>query len=295
MGYNMKIRPSQSYKTPNYPTNDIVKQEPAWLRSNIPASWKGKKRIAQMLSVLLFGGTVMPNDFVIGDPKLPKEVIARLDSLKIKAVKEDKQAAVLVAPIFEHGGGRGSTGCVVISPPVFLSEEEARQTIENELKKKHIEFLQHDLELGEVNIQYYDKEFVGKEQNNGSFKFKFDSTLTESHVVLDGYNDELNLGYICITQENYYRLGGNEDLNRSVQGYAAKNLAESIRQVLINYGKINIVVFYDPLVNLDDGIVELFEWNPPRKSITSDARHELRKQVRDFIKWKKTQTENPAK
>ncbi len=42
---------------------------------------------------------------------------------------------VSVAPIFEHGEGRGATGCVVISPPVFLSEEEALQIVKEELAK----------------------------------------------------------------------------------------------------------------------------------------------------------------
>ena len=77
---------------------------------------------------------------LIGELKLPKEVIARMDSLKIKAVNDEKQASVLVAPIFEHGKGRGATGCIVIAPPVFLSEEDARQAIEEELKRIKINF-----------------------------------------------------------------------------------------------------------------------------------------------------------
>jgi len=37
--------------------------------------------------------------------------------------------ASLVAPIFRHGAGHGSFGCKAVNPPVFLSEDEARQVI----------------------------------------------------------------------------------------------------------------------------------------------------------------------
>lgn len=45
----------------------------------------------------------------------------------------------IVAPIFEHGKGRGLTGCIVVSPPVFLSEEEAMQIVREELGKHGIQ------------------------------------------------------------------------------------------------------------------------------------------------------------
>ena len=48
---------------------------------------------------------------------------------------EPEAAKTTVAPIFEHGDGRGATGCVVVSPPVFLSEEEGMQILREELAK----------------------------------------------------------------------------------------------------------------------------------------------------------------
>jgi hypothetical protein len=45
----------------------------------------------------------------------------------------------VVAPIFEHGEGRGATGCVVVTFPVFLSEEEAMQVIREELAEHGID------------------------------------------------------------------------------------------------------------------------------------------------------------
>ena len=45
----------------------------------------------------------------------------------------------IVAPIFQHGEGRGATGCIVMSPPVFLSEEEALQVIREEMAAKGVQ------------------------------------------------------------------------------------------------------------------------------------------------------------
>ena len=47
-------------------------------------------------------------------------------------------AVAIVAPIFQHGEGRGATGCIVMSPPVFLSEEEALLVVREELGKSEM-------------------------------------------------------------------------------------------------------------------------------------------------------------
>ena len=39
----------------------------------------------------------------------------------------------IVAPIFEHGAGQSALGCVVVSPPAYLTEEEALEVLHEEL------------------------------------------------------------------------------------------------------------------------------------------------------------------
>lgn len=60
-----------------------------------------------------------------------------------QAAESDKPAAgrTVVAPIFKHGEGRGATGCVVLAPAVFLSEEEAIQIIREELAKHGVKLV----------------------------------------------------------------------------------------------------------------------------------------------------------
>ena len=55
-----------------------------------------------------------------------------------RVIAATEEGKIVVAPIFEHGTGRGADGCVVVSPPVFLSEEEAVQVIREELAKQGI-------------------------------------------------------------------------------------------------------------------------------------------------------------
>ena len=46
---------------------------------------------------------------------------------------------IIVAPIFEHGAGRGAEGCRAVAPPVFLSEEEGMQILREELAKHGVQ------------------------------------------------------------------------------------------------------------------------------------------------------------
>ena len=48
------------------------------------------------------------------------------------------QGKLLVAPLFVHGTGRGVVGCIVVTPPAFLSEEEGAQIIREELATKGV-------------------------------------------------------------------------------------------------------------------------------------------------------------
>ena len=57
-----------------------------------------------------------------------------------------------VAPIFVHGEGRGASGCIVMNPPVFLSEEEALQILGEELARAGIK-LGAGRRLNEVTVE----------------------------------------------------------------------------------------------------------------------------------------------
>jgi hypothetical protein len=143
--------------------------------------------------------------------------------------------ATIVAPIFKHGEGRGAVGCVVVSPPVFLSEEEAMQIIGEELAKSGIR-LKGGEALEGVRIpqrfRKYDFGEHAKKDSEGGRKLPrltlVDGRLTvpapplvetpQEKVVearkhakplkLDGIDSEKRVAVEFVCYERYYDLGG---------------------------------------------------------------------------------------
>jgi hypothetical protein len=67
----------------------------------------------------------------------------------------------IVAPIFERGEGRGADGCMVMSPPVFLSEEAALQVIREEMAVKGVQLRTNQTTLAGVTVRALWKPGVG--------------------------------------------------------------------------------------------------------------------------------------
>jgi hypothetical protein len=104
-----------------YPTRLEVLEDPELLTWHLPAAWRHLPAMSGAIGFFLgVNLTVNPAEEKAG------------------AAKPTANTAAVVAPIFEHGEGRGATGCVVTSPPVFLSEEEALQVIREELAKRGV-------------------------------------------------------------------------------------------------------------------------------------------------------------
>jgi hypothetical protein len=116
----MELKPVARYDEPRYPTHRILEDHPELLRL-IPRRWQGNR-----LALAALG---MAAGIVLGSQQASAQEVA--------ATGDPTPAATspvsMVAPLFLHGEGRGSTGCVVVNPPLFLSEEEGRAVIQEEL------------------------------------------------------------------------------------------------------------------------------------------------------------------
>ena len=112
----MDTRPVHGYRSPSYPTQGILAEHPELLRL-VPERWRRNR--------LVLTGLGIACSLALAGCRMQRAEAAE-DGTKTPAMK------AAVAPIFEHGGGLGSVGCVVISPPVFLTEEEARAVIVEE-------------------------------------------------------------------------------------------------------------------------------------------------------------------
>ncbi|XHR27970.1 MAG: hypothetical protein ACFUZC_18825 [Chthoniobacteraceae bacterium] len=139
--------------------------------------------------------------------------------------------ALRVAPLFAHGKGQGAFGCVVVTPPVFLTEAEAREVIEEEAKKAGVDFTERGHKLSKVPVPFLEKFIVWEDpkpnptitgtapDGRRTWTVKGTSNLEERYrkkspeqtqevsrdVELDltGWNPKKQIGYRFVTREDF--------------------------------------------------------------------------------------------
>ena len=270
----MKVSPVKVYKFPDYPTREIYVIRPELLRSSVPESWKAKGAVAGALAVFVLG---WGHDRLYGQslPTGTHEQV-REEAESVQETKGEQAVdtnAVAVAPVFVHGGGYGTVGCDVIAPPVFISEDEARQIIEDQLKDVGISFDKKDAEVKDVTFEY--------PENTGQ---KIDTVKV--HLELDGYSPRLNLGYEFVSVPDYENLSGDKTIGL-IDNYNTLAVAEELSTKLSEYGKLNAGVFYDPMPLLE--YKEGKTWEESWEASREKAVELLKAQVADFIVWIKKQ------
>lgn len=172
----------------------------------------------------------------------------------------DKNAGTLVAPLFVHGSGMGSFGCRVVNPPAFLSEDEARQVIIAEAKK--------------ADRSQIGNAWVGT--TDWLRPFEFDPLLA------DGKDKSNNLSFVFVSLKDCRNLCGG-----TVEMFDAQALARNFNlNIQQEKGVGSVAVFYEPFSRSDD---EDVDWDVHRSKAKELDKNELRKQVRDFVKWLKSQ------
>jgi hypothetical protein len=132
----MNSKPIRKYTQPKYPTRLEVAARPGLLQRHQPPAWR---KWPELTGAVGF--------FLLADPA---RLVAADSPTKGGQTKVPSQAVAVVAPIFQHGEGRGATGCIVISPPVFLSEEEAMQVIREEMATNGVQLRTNQTTLAGV-------------------------------------------------------------------------------------------------------------------------------------------------
>ena len=135
----MTIKPLKSYPTPAYPAWREAKQER--LLEHVPRRWRKNNSIAALLGTgglfitsatcMAQGGDAVDAEAVVESGQKEQKPIDAAETVRAIPVTR-------VAPILEETlatDGRGTFGCVAVSAPVFLSENEALDIIQGELEK----------------------------------------------------------------------------------------------------------------------------------------------------------------
>lgn len=292
----LSVTPVARYPRPQYPDLNSVLSHPSLL-ANVPGRWHQKPAVCVALFATLALGlsscSVPPSGPLTGTGPLPEAP----DNASIPSPQPVTKA--LTIPVFPHGEGMGSYGCVSVAPPVFLSEEEAAQIIREEASRYGIQF-DADKTEASPKLPYTDL--------NAGFGEEAPRNRTYSGSIdLDGYDEKAGVGFEFVSVEDIRQW---QDPERgamvSVDSYDTKGTAERLSKELSN-----VAVFYDPMESDYSAFRFEFDWetagktDEERNAAYSKAYQEetarydaqersksieaLKKQVQDFLEWLKGQ------
>lgn len=278
----MRIHSVKRYPTPSYPTQHVLKEHPELL-AMIPDRWRQNKLVLGMLSMVI--PLILSRSAAAGD-----------------ASKSDKEPMTRVAPIFVHGEGRGSFGCVVVNPPVFLSEDEARQVVIDEAGKAGIKFTPDGLTLKDVPLPVTDQfGFLDeRETSSGKRKPPKPAKKKTGDLVLDGYDLKHKVAYEVVSQADF-SAWEDKAAGRvcTVSSYDFKTTASTLTNGLAKTkGDTIVAVFYEPGASVartaptkrpKTDAEWKASWTEREKQGKALGEEELRAQVRDFLAWLKAQ------
>jgi len=216
-----------------------------------------------------------------------------------EAAPPEPAAAAVVAPIFEHGDGRGATGCIIVAPPIFLSEEEALQVIDEELAEYGLELAEKDVEMKDVQLP---RRWRVPVKDGEDWKLvHFDVPRSAKPLIADLQDPDKKVAVEYLSTDDYFLLGGAPDMS-SVQDYDFTEIAQLVADKVKDNGEgVHFGILYDPMVKgksgllgddfwADDGAEKDAAPEPPvPETPKTRSVRLLRMQVRDFADWLKAQ------
>lgn len=264
----MQIRPVTSPAAPRYPTEARFATHPELFLRYIPSRWRHNKVVGPALTAFVMAGLGGCKSEPSDRAKRPEVISDEVAG----APKRTARAAVKVAPIFAHGEGSGSTGCMAFSPPVFLSEEEAMHLIGTELAKEGI-FIER---IGAPEVEFDVQKTTHRDQNPDEDSIYFEkATIRMDGIVRDRkfVIEYVSHGDICAFHSS--EVG-------CMDSFHPKRGAELLQKALTDSGQYNAAVFYEPLPSISYDQLGA-------KGIDPDAiaRELLLAQVHDFLEWVK--------
>ena len=277
-----RLKAVRDLSPPRYPTWELVRMQPSLLTQDVPERWQGRTAVIAALTAATLSTALSGQPVLAGRP---------------------------IAVVFEHGEGHGSFGCVSIAPPTFLSEEEARQVVNEELARAGL-----DLASGARTIPSLvrDRHYVypnsdAARRRRGGYPADEGGARP---LALDGYDATRHVGYAFVSQARYKEVGGVDTASFRIQdsrsatwssvgsydfAEAARDLARRINDRAQPKRDEAIAVFYEPSIPVGKEIFSTTsatsgeEWkvrfDQAAAAAKDSSRTLLRLQVRDFASW----------
>lgn len=240
----MQIRPVKCYRKPVYPSRLELRIDNSLLKSHQPAGWKRIPTFAGLAALLFFSESCSKTDTTTAQ-RVPGQGLSPVEEARLAEIAHltpSSQKKAVVAPLFEHGSGRGVTGCMAINSPVFLSEEEALQIIEEELAHTGIKGDSINAFWDEVTILPVSQSLIFRQpQYPVSKTFNIDIADTTNSIAIE---------FVSIEDTEIY--GGIKTGSFAETHFEILDTASMIREKIQKQGKgMRVGVFYDPVVFTD--------------------------------------------
>lgn len=286
----MDLKPVKNYKSPKYPDKKIILANPDMLKL-VPNRWSKSISTQIAFSSLLVMtltacGQKYDNSF---KSNIPGNASVGSSVYGTDHANDPINPTGCVAPIFEHGDGRGSFGCESVAPPAFLSEEEAYQVIRDEAKKRGINLEKSNELLKDVQIPvtytFPEKYIPNPDNPNEDIAVYPSKTKKSGNLVLDGYDKSKKIAFEFVSVVDFKGWQGESGtitIWSSVEDYHVLDAAKTLREGISE--KTNdkyIGVFYDPIANVD------FSKAGASAKMKEASEELLRQQIADFIEWLK--------
>lgn len=282
---DLSVKPTRRHERPVYPTKLEIRADSRLLARHLPPAWLGHRELAGAAAACLAIGSVgLAEDQSLATPA------------QAGAARSN---AAIVAPVFTPEGvvrpkqaiarrnednrsNRVTLACVAVSPPVYVSEEEALQIIKEELGKQGLDLCEEDVELQSVQVKgtYYESQMdwvTGV--RTGGFVEK------AKPLQLDLKDPRRNVGIEYVARYDLLPLGG----GRSAASHNPRAVAQYVSQEVENQGEN---VFFGALYDPQGQLPANMRYTRPgeeRQRAEAECRRLIRLQVTSFVEWLKGQ------
>lgn len=283
----MEVRRIAHYRAAGYPDKDAVLLDHDLLVT-MPSRWKRNAAVCAALTatVALLAACkaeARPVDAAetVAAISTPEITQSPTPSLTPAPTQSPTPNIIEDVHLFEHGVGRGAFGCIMVTPPVFLTEQEAMAVIRDVAEQNGLSF-DTSLTVNGVQIPVITAD-------SKSFSDQITSKLGE--IELDGYDDTHGIAFEFVSVEDVESWRANPP-PVSMSNYPIIDLAEDLVQSMNHQESDTVVaVFYDPVTYLkreDKGLSD-FLTDEERLELFEQSKEDLRQQVLDFIAWLKAE------
>lgn len=273
----MKVNPVKQNEHPKYPKKQDFD---AMLLGNVPKRWAGSTAAKVALGALAVASltgcaVVRPiNSPIVTDGT----VIATPTPTDIVYAGVPMPATLNVAPLFLHGEGRGSFGCVMVAPPVFLSEDDALAVINEAAKEYGLQFSGKDSpELSNVLQPAMD---LSPQSDDNPKRTETPDTIITLKTDFADAEHGVAIEFVSVEDVREWTVWPS---GASVEQYDTKDAADQLSDALeqaipddYNYNEIGVL--YDPC-----------EFSEDETEALAMTQEQLKAQAKDFFEWLKSQ------